>query len=1419
MSPTSMKLSDVFKDILIPRELDDLKIMGVNADSENRKIEVVLLSGRIIHYKIIEDFKSIVARKYNMASVIIRVKYENLSFRDVAGEMYYENLKFYVDSMCPGAGALLQGCTWINDGNSITIKCVNGVSMLYANKCNELIEKLVFAQLGDKVNVQFDDCIEVEDFLRQTEEIENSYDKIQVTYYEKIKYEKEDFLDESAVIYGKVIEEKPVPLKRLNPQSDYAVVHGEVFDMDTYETKGGKIILTFYITDLTSSHMCKIFTGKKRYEDLKDKFKNGDYVKVSGNLEDDSYAHERVIMVKNINLDKKPVRKDNAENKRVELHMHTAMSSMDGMTSAKTLISTASKWGHKAVAITDHGNVQAYPEVMDASAKCGIKPIYGVECYLVSDDLQIVFNPKDNISIDDEFVVFDIETTGLDRTLDAITEIGAVKVKGGKVAEVFSEFVNPGRKIPQEVVELTGITDDMVRNAPPIQDVLKSFYDFIGDAVLVAHNADFDTSFIRNAAHNCDMEFDFCYVDTLELSRALVKDIKNHKLNTLAAHFAISLENHHRASDDATATAHIFVKLMEMLSEKGITDVSTLNSSLSGDVDFKGKNTFHAIILVKNQTGLLNLYHIISESHMEYFYKRPRVPKSLLEKYREGLILGSACEAGELYRAILDGKSRKEVLDIVNYYDYLEIQPIDNNMFLVRNGRVPSVEELMDINRLIIKLGKDNGKLTVATCDVHFLNPEDEVFRRILMAGQGFDDADDQAPLYFRTTEEMLEEFSYLGEELAYEVVVENTNKVADMIEDVLPIPEGTAPPIIEGSDEELREKTMSKAHKLYGDNIPQLILDRIDVELDSIINNGYSVMYIIAERLVKKSNSDGYLVGSRGSVGSSYVAYLSGITEVNSLPAHYLCPECQYIEFNKDPEYSCGFDLPEKMCPNCGTKLIGDGHDIPFETFLGFGGGKEPDIDLNFSGDYQPVAHKYTEELFGEGYVYRAGTIGTIADKTAYGFVKKYFEAKNEPVSNAEINRLVAGCTGVKRTTGQHPAGVMIVPRGRDIHEFTPIQYPADKKESGIITTHFDYHSISGKILKLDILGHDDPTVIKMLEDLTGIKAVDIPFADPETMSLFLNTSALGVTPEEIFSDVGTYAVPEFGTKFVRQMLVDTKPTTFAELVMISGLSHGTDVWLGNAQYLIQEGIAPLKKTICTRDDIMTYLISMGCDKKQSFKIMESVRKGKGLSEEWEAHMTEHGVPQWYIDSCKKIQYMFPKAHAAAYVTMAYRIAYFKVHYPKEFYATYFTVRADSFDAEKMIYGRDRVLSYMREYEAKGNDVTQKDKDVLTILEVCNEMYCRKIKFLPMSIYKSEATKFVVTEDGIIPPLNAIAGLGVNAANSIIEERNKRPFSNIDDLQERAKVSKTIVETMKSMGVLEGMRQSNQLNFFEMMG
>lgn len=1217
-------------------------------------------------------------------------------------------------------------------------------------------------------------------------------------------------------ILGRNIKDEPIFIESINDTSGIVTVVGEVFKTEIFETRTGRIILTFFITDYTSSIAVKCFLKPKDQEAVLENIKKGLYCKVRGEAIMDPYAKEVVIMARDIFKMTKKERVDNSEEKRVELHLHTNMSSMDGITSVSKIVEKAAKFGHSAVAITDHGVVQAFPDAQIAAKKNNIKIIYGVEGYLVDNGTPIVIN-ENSAKFTDAFVVFDIETTGFSSKNDKIIEIGAVKIKGGEIVDRFSTFVNPKDSIPYSITELTGITDEMVENEPIIDEVLPRFVEFIGDSVIVAHNANFDMSFInKNIQHLNLKKLNNPVMDTVSLARFLYPELKRVKLNTVAKHLGVSLENHHRAVDDAKATADILlISLKKLEEEKEIYDIKSLNKEFLRNVDIKKQPTYHIIVLAKNQVGLKNLYKLISKAHLDYFFKRPRLPKTLISEYREGLIIGSACEAGQVYKAVLEGKSDEDIKDIASFYDYLEIQPIENNAHLIRKGSVKDENELQYINKKIYDIGKEINKLTVATCDVHFLEPKDEVFRRIIMAGQGFSDADNQPPLYLRTTEEMLKEFSYLGDSIAKEVVIYNTQKIANMVEKIKPIPDETYPPKIEGAEEDIRNMTLDKVHSIYGDVLPEVVQKRLDKELNSIINNGYAVLYLIAQKLVAKSLEDGYLVGSRGSVGSSFVATMSGITEVNGLPPHYVCPNCKKSEFFLDGSVSSGADLPNKKCPDCGAEYIRDGHDIPFETFLGFEGDKEPDIDLNFSGEYQGVVHKYTEVLFGKGYTFKAGTIGTVAEKTAYGFVKKYLQERDKVVSNAEIERLTIGCTGIKRTTGQHPGGIMVVPNDNEIYNFCPIQRPADDTTSDIVTTHFDYHSISGRLLKLDILGHDDPTVLRMLQDLTGVNPKTIPLNDEKVISLFTKPDALGVTKEELECEVGSYGLPEFGTKFVRQMLLDTQPKSFADLVRISGLSHGTDVWLNNAQYFIKEGYTTLKDCIATRDDIMVYLMYQGVPPKMSFTIMEKVRKGKGLSEDDEKIMRENKVPDWYIESCKRIKYMFPKGHAVAYVMMAVRIAYFKVYYPAAYYTTYFSVRADDFDAELICKGEKAIKNKMDELYALGNNVTQKDKGLLTILELSFEMYKRGLKFLKVDIYKSEATKFKIEEDGIRPPINALQGVGENAAKSIVACRENGEFISKEDLRIRAKVSKTVIETLSVHGCLNGMQESNQLSLF----
>ena len=1221
-----------------------------------------------------------------------------------------------------------------------------------------------------------------------------------------------------------------VKITDLNAESGNVCIDGEILGMEDKETKTGKVILSINIYDGTSTMTCKAFLPGKNAKNIVKRLGKTKAVKLAGRAQMDAFSNELTIMANTI-VESTPLpkttREDKAEVKRVELHMHTKMSAMDAMTSATDLIKRAMSWGMKSIAITDHGVVQAFPEAYHLLGRDNpdMKVIYGVEAYLVPDKEKSVKNPRGQVLDDATYCVLDLETTGISITTEKITEVGIMKVKNGEVIDEFEIFVNPEKPIPQRVVEVTNITDEMVKDAETIDKVFPKILEFVGDSIIVAHNASFDVGFLKHNAKLLGYEFNNTYIDTLPLAKDLFPDLKKYKLGKIADSLGIEVDVAHRALADVDTTVKVFNVMLKKLKDKGINTVDEIDSATKDPEaqkeEFKKQRSYHAIILAKNYVGLRNLYKLVSISHLHYFYKNPRILKSIYKKYSEGLILGSACEAGELYQAIELGKSDEEIENIARDYDYLEIQPIGNNEFLVRNGVVPDREYLKDINRKIVELGEKLGKLVVATCDVHFMDPQDEIYRRILEAGQGYKDADEQAPLYLRTTEEMLKEFEYLGEEKAYEVVVTNTNKVSDMCDRIDPISPEKCPPHIPGCEEDIKNIAYKKAHELYGDPLPEIVQTRLDKELNSIISNGYSVMYIIAQRLVWKSNEDGYIVGSRGSVGSSLVAFMTGITEVNSLQPHYRCPKCKYSEFD-DYGVGNGFDLPDKDCPKCGTKMAKDGMDIPFETFLGFNGDKEPDIDLNFSGEYQAKAHKYTEVIFGKGTTFKAGTVGTVAEQTAFGYVKKYYEERNIPINKAEIARISVGCQGIKRTTGQHPGGIIVVPKGREIYEFTPVQHPADDPNSDIITTHFDYHSIDGNLLKLDILGHDDPTVIRMLQDITGVAPTDVPLDDKETMSIFSSTKALGVTPEQIHSEVGTYGIPEYGTKFARGMLLDTHPTTFDELIRISGLSHGTDVWLGNAQSLIEQGIVTLQQAICCRDDIMIYLMKKGLPPDKSFKIMEAVRKGKvakGKEPKWKDEyiplMLEHNVPEWYIKSCEKIKYMFPKAHAAAYVTNAFRIAWFKVHIPLAYYAAFFTIRAKAFDAEVMINGKEKVKNKMKEIEMMGNNATPKDKDMYDDLELVLEMYERGLRFLPIDLYKSHATKFQVEGDSLRPPLNSIAGLGNVAAEGIMKARQEEKFMSIDDLKIRSKVGDSVTELLRQFGCLEGMSQSNQLSLF----
>ena len=1241
--------------------------------------------------------------------------------------------------------------------------------------------------------------------------------------------------DNPDVLFGRDFDEEASPIEELEGEVGQVVIRGKILTCELRELRSGNTLFMFSVTDFTDTIGVKIFAREDTLDDLKTATKAGQFVRIKGVANIDKFDGELTIgSVSGIKKceDFTSKRMDNSSVKRVELHCHTKMSDMDGVSDVKDLIGTAISWGHKALAVTDHGIVQAFPDANHAVPKgSDFKVIYGVEAYLVDDLKQIVQHARGQ-KLDDTYVVFDIETTGFSPVNNRIIEIGAVKVSDGEIVDRFSTFVNPDVPIPFEIEKLTSIRDEDVMDSPQIDVILPQFLEFCDGCIMVAHNAGFDMSFIMENCRRLGYPQEFTYVDTVGISRVLLKNQSKHTLDAVAKTLGISLENHHRAVDDAECTAHIFVKFIKMLEEQDIHNLTEVNALGASSVDaVKKMPSYHAIILAKNDLGRINLYRLVSQSHLTYFNKHPRIPKSLVMKYREGLILGSACEAGELYRALLDGQSDAQIARLVKFYDYLEIQPCGNNKFMIASERVRnvnSIEDIQNINRRIVELGEQFHKPVVATCDVHFLDPEDEVYRRIIMAGRGFDDADDQAPLYLHTTEEMLEEFSYLGSDKAEEIVITNTNMIADMIETIAPVRPDKCPPVIPDSDKTLTEICYNRAHEIYGPDLPQIVEARLEKELNSIIKNGFAVMYIIAQKLVWKSVEDGYLVGSRGSVGSSFVATMAGITEVNPLSPHYYCSKCHYVDFDSEEVKAyagkAGIDMPDKVCPVCGEKLHKDGFDIPFETFLGFKGDKEPDIDLNFSGEYQSKAHKYTEVIFGAGQTFRAGTIATLADKTAFGYVKNYFEERGIHKRTSEIDRIASGCTGVRRSTGQHPGGIVVLPLGQDINSFTPVQHPANDMTTDTITTHFDYHSIDHNLLKLDILGHDDPTMIRMLQDLTGRDPLTIPLDGQDVMSLFQNTDALGITPEQIGgTKLGALGIPEFGTDFAMQMVIDAKPKAFSDLVRISGLSHGTNVWLGNAQDLIMSGVATISTAICTRDDIMLYLIQMGVESEKSFKIMEAVRKGmvaKGkcaMWEEWKADMLAHDVPQWYIESCQKIEYMFPKAHAAAYVMMAWRIAYCKIHYPLAYYGAFFSIRAKAFSYEIMCQGQRHLESVMAEYKKRQDTLSNKEKDAMGDMRIVQEMYARGFEFEPIDIFRAQSRSFQIVDGKLMPSLNSIDGLGEKAADAIVEAAKDGPFLSKDDFRQRTKVSKTIIDLMDSLGLLGDLPESNQISIFDL--
>ncbi len=1475
---------DLFFDVLnfekMPDVLRDAEVINIRYEKNLRKITVNLKLSSLIDrkslYSVEDEIKNSILSPY---IVSINPKYSGELFIS----QYYPQLIIQLKKETPSFNGSLNDSDITINGDVITVNLKHGgKSILQKKGFDKALAHIINDEFGLQFRIEYDGVLEVDfkdpvSISKRENAIEKEIRETVVTHIEDYESSMETAIKKSekqkaekinktieirsgdslypqlvtgsyTSVYGTVTKEKPTPIKELTEDLGITNIWGKVFNMETKITKDGKYSISNYsITDYTGSIVVKVFDSTKKAECLSG-IKKGDIIVVKGKVEYDSYARDTIFSGKAVSTAEITEVVDNAVKKRVELHLHTNMSSMDGVNAAGDLVKRAHKWGHKAIAITDHGVAQAFPEAMNTAEKIngiafnetkqkkfyGIEPyeegeerieekikvIYGTEAYFVNDMISSVKGSTER-NLDEEFICFDIETTGLSPHKDRITEIGAVRVINGEITDSFSTFVNPLMPIPAKITQLTGITNDMVADAPAEEEAVKKFFEFCGEnAVLVAHNADFDTSFMRVASERCDIPYNYTSVDTLAIAKSILRDIKDYKLNTIAEYLRLGSFNHHRATDDAEMLAKIFICFADRLkTDYKITDIKDINTNIVGANPNKLR-AHHQIILVKNKVGLKNLYRLISMGHMKYFFRNPRIPKSELIKYREGLLIGSACESGELFRAILDGKPMNELKEIASFYDYLEIQPLGNNEFMLRNGTAKDEKELQDYNRTIIKIADQLGKPVVATCDVHFMDPHESDYRKILMTSKGFTDASQQAPLYFRTTAEMLKEFEYLGKDKAYEIVVENPNKIADMIEQVRPIPPGVFPPFIDGAEEQLTTITWQRAKEKYGDPLPDIVKERLDRELGAITKYGFSVLYMTAQKLVADSEAHGYLVGSRGSVGSSFVATMSGISEVNPLCPHYVCPKCKNSEFFTHGEYGSGFDLPHKNCPKCGTQYLQDGHEIPFETFLGFEGDKTPDIDLNFSGEYQSSSHRYTEELFGKDNVFKAGTIATVADKTAYGYVKKYVEETGVTLNKAEMERLSIGCTGVKRTTGQHPGGMVVVPRGMEVYDFCPVQRPANKQDSDNITTHFDFHSIHDTICKLDELGHDVPTIYHYLEMFTGIPVMEVSMSDPAVISLFTSPKALDVEPEDIDCETGTFSLPEVGTPFVRQMLLESQPKTFSDLLQISGLSHGTDVWIGNAADLIKNGTCTISEVIGTRDSIMTYLLHKGLPPKMAFKIMEIVRKGnatKLLTEEHFQLMKEHDVPQWYIDSCMKIKYMFPKAHAAAYMIATLRLGWYKVHKPVEYYAAYFTVRSDGFDALTVLKGKEAVVVKINDIKNKQsqNLATATDKTELDTLQIVNEMLARGISALPIDIYKSEAKMFVIEGNKIRLPFCSLAGVGEAAALALAEGGKQGEYLSIEELKSRTGVSTAVVETLKESGALKDIPESSQMSLF----
>ncbi len=1441
-------------------------VTSTRVEKEMRIIEVHAYFPEIVNKPSLYDLEKELCRAYEVNHVRIIPQYDAVLFT----ESYFPQVIMETERLGAVSRGFFDGFTYSFDGTDIFVEVTStdgGIHILSEAKTAEVISDIIKSEFGLDYHVKIsrnDKFAEAyAKMLREQEEELNAIreknfsaarasaqptpqaqaEEKQLVHVATLSEEEGTFITESETVYavgncrfdvsepdfffGEAFDINPTPIRELTEPRGSVVILGQVVCLEDKVTrKGDKTIINLSLTDHDTSIMVKMITdnesagkvmsaiNKKKYKKVKGKTDVVFYdtaLAVKGRLKLDEFDNELAITPTDMAEVTLLKREDKAEKKRVELHLHTNLSRMDSTIWPGDAIQTAQRFGMPAVAITDHGNVQAYPEAQEFMKKTGMKVLYGMEAYFVDDTARALYG-SDNAAFDEEYIVFDTETTGLSVYTCALTEIGAVLVRGGEVVDEFCTYVDPGMPIPAKITELTGINDEMVKGAPSPVEAVKAFLDFCGGRILVAHNAGFDIGFIRAVCSEHKIPFENTYLDTVALSRYVNPELKKHKLDTLAAYYKLGEFNHHRASDDAKMLAEIFFCMVNKLSEEGIHDFSSMANAMSSSGDPLKLRPNHMILLAKNMVGLKNLYKLVSKSYLNYLYKSPRIPKTVLNEYREGLIVGSACVYGELYSAILDNKPYNELMKIAGYYDYLEIQPDCNNMFLVREGRVESVEKLHDINRQIIKLGDKLGKPVVATCDAHFLEKSDEIYRKVILSVKNM--GEDESGLYFRTTDEMLAEFAYLGEELAYKVVVENTNLINDMIEKIQPIPDGSFTPKMDGAEEDLQNMCWNRAHELYGDDLPEEVESRLSRELDSIIKNGFAVLYMIAQKLVSYSESQGYLVGSRGSVGSSFVASMAGISEVNPLQPHYRCPKCRYSRFISDGSVGSGFDLPPENCPTCGIDMERDGHDIPFETFLGFYGDKSPDIDLNFSGDVQGKVHKYTEDLFGKENVFRAGTLSTIAQKTAYGFVMKYLDSKGVKVSKAEINRLVFNCMCVKRTTGQHPGGIVVIPKEYDVYDFTPVEHPADDPNTDIITTHFAFSFLHDTILKLDELGHDIPTKYKMLERYTNTSVLDVPMSDPEVMELFASTKSLGIKSSDIDCPLGTYGIPEFGTRFVQQMVVEAKPKNFSDLLQISGLSHGTDVWLGNAQELIKSNTCTISDVIGTRDSIMVYLIYHGVEKGLAFKIMEDVRKGKGLKPEYEDAMREQDIPEWYLDSCKKIKYMFPKAHAAAYVISAIRLGWYKVHKPLEFYAAYFSVAPGGFDAEIVMRGRGYVMEVMKDIEKKGVEATQKEKESLSALQLANECMARGIPFLPIDLYKSDSHAFLPENGRIRLPFSSLSGLGEAAAEKIIEERENGNFISKEDLLQRTGISKSVVEVLSANGVLDSLSETNQITF-----